>query len=140
MKKGTKLFSILNLKCPRCHEGKLFETSTFSFQKSFDMPSHCEKCGQEYYLEPGFYYGAMFISYILTGFFSFAFIGLCMFGFDLSVNASFGWLIFVLAIFFVWIYRTARAIWINVHVKYDPNVKLGDFSQKKGTSFVNKNF
>ena len=118
LKKGTKLYSILHLKCPRCQEGDLFPTPTFSFKKSFDMPETCPHCGQRYFLEPGFYYGAMFISYLITGFFSLAFIGGMMFGFGLSVDVSFLFLVVVMALLFVWFFRVARAIWINVNVKY----------------------
>lgn len=120
LKKGTKAYSILYLKCPRCHEGDLFETGSFSFQKPFDMPENCPVCGQRYFLEPGFYYGAMFISYIITGFFSLAFTGFCIWGLGFSINASFGILILILAVLFVWIFRLARAIWINSNVRHDP--------------------
>lgn len=120
-KKGSKVYSTLNFKCPRCHEGDLYETSTFSFQKSFDMPQNCSKCGQKYYLEPGFYYGAMFISYIITGFFSLGFVAFCMFALDMSVNTSFIWLVVVVGILFVWLYRVSRSIWINFNVKYEAN-------------------
>jgi len=139
LKKGSKLFSILKMKCPRCHVGDLFETGTFSFQKSFHMPPNCNKCGQRYYLEPGFYYGSMFISYLLTGFFSLAFVGTLFVFFDWSINGSFALLILILAIFYVWIFRISRAIWINIHVKYDPTVRIGEFKQKK-SAFVNRNF
>ncbi len=119
-KKGSKAFSILHFKCPRCHEGDLFETSSFSFQKSFEMPEKCPVCGQKYFLGPGFYYGAMFISYIITAFFSLFLVGgLILIG-GLGVNVSFVILLAVLAILFVWFFRLARAVWININVSYDP--------------------
>ncbi len=118
--KGSKPYSIFNLKCPRCHEGNLFETPTFSFQKPFDMPKKCPHCGQSYMPEPGFYYGAMFISYIFTGWFCIVFIAFFHWYLGWSTGASFALLIFVMAILFVWIFRLARAIWININVKYSP--------------------
>ncbi|MCR9290023.1 MAG: DUF983 domain-containing protein [Bacteroidetes bacterium] len=120
-KKGSKGYSILNFKCPRCNEGDLFETGSFSFQKSFFMPDNCPECGQKYFLGPGFYYGAMFISYIITGFFCLGFVAFCMFALDMSVDTSFIWLLVVMAALFVWFFRLARSIWINVNVKYDPD-------------------
>jgi uncharacterized protein (DUF983 family) len=30
LKKGTKLYSVLNHKCPRCQEGDLFVSSAYS--------------------------------------------------------------------------------------------------------------
>ena len=121
MKKGSKLFSVLNLKCPRCQEGKLFEHPTFAFKKSFKMLERCPNCNQNYEPEPGFYFGAMFISYIFMAFFSLTFIFLLIYIGELSVNASFFWLILISTIFFVSIFRLSRAIWLNLNVKFDDN-------------------
>jgi uncharacterized protein (DUF983 family) len=53
--------ALLDLRCPRCHTGKLFVHPALS--TSFvQMPSQCPVCGQTYEPEPGFYYGAMYIS------------------------------------------------------------------------------
>lgn len=119
-KKGTKMYSIANLKCPKCHEGDLFETPTFSFSKSFEMPKSCPHCSQNYWPEPGFYYGAMFISYIFTGWFCISFVALFHWVFGLSLFASFGILLVVVAILFVYFFRLARAVWININIKFDP--------------------
>lgn len=112
------LASIFNMTCPNCRKGDLFYTNTFSFQKSFDMPNRCPNCNQKYMLEPGFYYGAMFISYIITGFFCLAVIGICMLIFGLSVWTSFALLIFICAILFVWFFRISRSIWIHMRVPF----------------------
>ncbi len=122
IKKGTKAYSILNLKCPRCHDGDLFPTGSFSFSKPFDMPETCPKCGQKYFLGPGFYYGAMFISYIITAFFCLGFVGGLILFTDISVNMAFVLLLIVISILFVWFFRVSRAIWINMNVKYDKQV------------------
>lgn len=120
LNKGTKAYSILKMKYPRCQEGDLFQTGLFSFKNSFDMLEKYLKCGQKYFLGPGFYYGAMFISYVITGFFSLSFTGFCIVVLGFSINASFALLILILAILFVWIFRLARAIWINTNIKYKP--------------------
>lgn len=119
VKKGSKLYSIFNFKCPRCHEGDLFETSTFSFQKSFEMHDKCPHCGLDYMPEPGFYYGAMFISYIFTGFFSIGFVAFLHWVLGWSTAGSFAMLLLIFAIYFVWIFRVARAVWININIHYD---------------------
>ena len=120
LRKGTKPYSILHMKCPKCHEGDLFETGSFSFKRSFDMPKHCPKCGQKYFLEPGFYYGAMFVSYFLTGMYCLVFVGLLMLAFGVSWQHAFIFLLLTIALLFVWIFRISRTIWINVNVRYDP--------------------
>lgn len=120
LNKGSKAYSILNMKCPRCHEGDLFETGSFSFQKSFDMPETCPNCGQKYFLGPGFYYGAMFISYIITGFYALIFCGVLIFVFNTTWQTAFYSMLASMVILFVWFFRLARAVWINFNVKYDP--------------------
>ena len=122
-KKGSRAYSIFNMKCPRCQEGDLFETSSFSFQKPFDMPEKCPNCGQSYLPAPGFYYGSMFISYIFMGWFCLGFIALFHWVLGWSTGASFALLIFVCALFFVYIFRMARSIWIGFNVKYEPKAK-----------------
>ncbi len=114
--------STFDMTCPRCRKGGLFETGTFAFQKPFDMPDHCPVCKQNYLPEPGFYYGAMFISYIMWGFISLALCLTLVFAFDWSVNGAFLLLIIISAIFFVWLYRISRSIWIHLNVKYNPKV------------------
>ncbi|GAA3998751.1 hypothetical protein GCM10022408_07060 [Hymenobacter fastidiosus] len=54
--------AFLDLRCPRCHEGKLFTTPALS-PRFAQMPAHCPVCNQAYEPEPGFYWGAMFVSY-----------------------------------------------------------------------------
>jgi uncharacterized protein (DUF983 family) len=67
MKKGQKLYSILRLKCPRCHQGDLFvNPNPYNPNQLSEMPDNCAHCGQKYLLEPGFFYGAMYVSYALT--------------------------------------------------------------------------
>jgi uncharacterized protein (DUF983 family) len=89
------------------------------------MPEACPKCGQKYFLGPGFYYGAMFISYIITGFFCLFVVGGLILVAGLSINAAFLVLLVVIAILFVWFFRIARAIWININVKYNANALDG---------------
>lgn len=121
-RKGSKAYSIFGFKCPRCHEGELYDHKILEFKGSFEMPKECAVCQQNYMPAPGFYYGAMFISYAIMGWFCLGFIGFCIFVLDLSINASFAWLIFTYALMLVWIFRLSRAIWINVNVKYNPEI------------------
>lgn len=55
--------ALLSLRCPHCHEGRLFTHSAFNLAHFTDMPAHCEVCAVPLEPEPGFYWGAMFISY-----------------------------------------------------------------------------
>ena len=141
-KKRPKLVAMLGHRCPRCHEGKLFGTGAFAFSKPFEMRGSCDQCGQNYYPEPGFYYGAMFIGYIITAFFSLGLVGFCILVLDWSVEGSFALLLAVMAVMFVWFFRTARSVWIHLTVKYDPTAieTFDPDSNGQLPEFVNKNF
>ena len=112
--------SILNHKCPRCRQGDLFN-KPFVFKKPVDMPTSCAKCGQLFEPEPGFYYGAMFVSYIFSGFFFLGLAGLGIMVFDLSVNMTFLYILAIAALSYFWILRTSRSVWIHIMIKFDPN-------------------
>lgn len=84
------------------------------------MNKKCPVCGQRFEPEPGFYYGAMFISYIFMGFISLGLTGLMVFYFNFSIEIAFSVLIATLAIIFLWNLRFSRSIWIHLVVKYDP--------------------
>ncbi len=113
------LKSILRMNCPKCREGKLFYTKIFEFKRITDMPKNCSVCDQKFLPEPGFYYGAMFISYIMTAFIFLGFIALCMFVFGLDVNTSFILLTILIALGFIWFFRISRSIWIHINVPYE---------------------
>lgn len=119
--KGSKWYSITQFKCPKCHEGDLFETHSFEFKEPFEMPEACPNCGFNYLPEPGFYYGAMFISYIFSGWFCIGFVLFFHWVLGWSTAASFALLIALIAIGFVWFFRFSRAVWLNIIFKYDPN-------------------
>lgn len=61
----SKTQAIFQQKCPRCHEGHMFEHPTYSFgyQK---MHTNCPVCGLRFEIEPGFFWGGMYFSYALN--------------------------------------------------------------------------
>ena len=85
------------------------------------MLKRCPKCDLNYWPEPGFYYGAMFISYIWTGWFCLFFMGFFHWYLGWGQMASFGLLFLFLGLNFVYIFRVSRLMWLNINVKYDPH-------------------
>jgi uncharacterized protein (DUF983 family) len=61
--KGSKLYSIFRMRCPRCHEGDFFVAHPYNLKKVGDLHAHCPKCNLKYEKEIGFYFGAMYVSY-----------------------------------------------------------------------------
>ncbi|MCL7762153.1 DUF983 domain-containing protein [Polaribacter sp. Z014] len=121
MRKGTKLYSILNLKCPRCQIGNLFKnTGFFVFTEILEMPDKCAHCKQDFKIEPGFYSAALWISYPIV---LITFIPLVVLGFSLnSIHSFFKYLypLLVLSSFMLQIplMRAARAILLNITIDY----------------------
>jgi len=130
--KGTKLYSILFMKCPKCHEEGLFENkSAYKMDKFFSMPETCDKCGQKFELDPGFYYGAMYVSYgvgiawMVSVFVAFMVL-YPSFSLNVYMLVSVLSLIGLTPIFF----KLSRAVWINFFVKYDKSA-IEDFQKEK---------
>ncbi len=63
MKKGTKIYSILHMACPQCHEGQFLVSSVYDLKNIGDVRVECDVCQLKYEREPGFFYGAMYVSY-----------------------------------------------------------------------------
>jgi len=118
-KKGSKGYAIFNMKCPRCHEEAVFYTGSWSFARPFEMKDRCDNCQLNYMPEPGFYYGAMFISYVIWGWFSILLVGALIWFRGWTVEGAFVVLLAVSAVFFVWLYRISRTIWMAVNFKFD---------------------
>lgn len=55
--------ALLACKCPRCREGDMFQTPLFTKYYARDMNSSCSVCNQSFEPEPGYYFGAMYVSY-----------------------------------------------------------------------------
>ncbi len=53
-------------KCPRCQSGKIFKSSAVNLRKFTDMNADCPVCGLHFEIEPGFFWGAMYVSYTIT--------------------------------------------------------------------------
>ncbi|WP_027302669.1 DUF983 domain-containing protein [Rudanella lutea] len=123
MLKGTKLYSIVFNKCPRCQEGDMF-TSATAFSREFDqMHTHCHACGQRFEPEPGFYFGSMYVSYalyvatIVSAFFLFVVF------LDVDPVDLLWGLLPALVLLTPLFFRLARRTWINIFVGYDPAAK-----------------
>ena len=123
--KNSYLFSVLNNKCPRCRNGKIFTSNNaYKLKETTKMKERCEVCGQPTEIEVGFYYGTGYVSYALSVAFSVAtFIAWwVLIGFSLDDTRFFWWmgtnavLMIVLQPLFM---RLSRSIWLSWFVKYD---------------------
>lgn len=118
--KDSTLKSILKCTCPRCHTGKMFEEFTLSKPSSLiSMHKYCSQCNQSFEPEPGFYFGAMFVSYALN---AALFISVWVMIELIFDNYSLFHLLLgiglVALLSFPWVFRVSRSIWISLFVSY----------------------
>lgn len=126
-KKGTKLYSIFNNKCPRCNEGDFYvEKGFFRIKDLLKLNEKCSSCNLKYMMEPSFFYGAMYVNYGLSVAIAVATFVIAKLIIGLTVNQSFVAIIAALILFIPIGLRLARLIWINIFVNY------GDKPKKKG--------
>lgn len=118
----TKLYSILNNKCPHCNQGNFFKTNhPYNLKEFWIMNKRCEHCNEDFIKEPGYYFGASYVSYSLT-------VGL---GIGLFLLLDFVFQVETLTFLIIFsslliallpvLYRVSRLIWINFFVSYSEN-------------------
>ena len=66
MPKRNYLNAVLQGKCPRCREGNMFTYPVSRVSRFHVMNATCPHCGVRLEPEPGFYQGAMYVSYGFT--------------------------------------------------------------------------
>ncbi len=123
LKKGSKIYSILNNKCPQCQEGDFFEYKcTLNFKKNLKTHETCDSCGLRYMIEPSFFYGAMYVSYGLTVALAVAIFIICHLA-GLDLLSSFAAIVIILLALTPLTMRISRLLYINlfVHFKKETN-------------------
>lgn len=117
-----KWISAWKYNCPRCRKSPLF-TQPFDIGKPLEMPYACGTCGQRYEPEPGYYFGAMFISYLISCALLLPIALLMNLYTSLSVNGIMATIILIGAILFIRILRLSRSVWIHIMIGYDPRAE-----------------
>jgi len=117
---GFSFKAVWDYRCPRCREGKIFD-EPFDFGDPLAMPKRCQVCDQAIEPEPGFYYGAMFLSYIISSGLLLLPTLLLIFYFEWSVGAAIAFAIFLAVVTYFKLLRGSRSLWLHLNVKYNPN-------------------
>lgn len=122
-KKGTKMYSIINTKCPKCHTGDFFKYKlTFNPSKITKLHDNCSNCNLKYMMEPSFFYGAMYVNYGITVAISILVFLISTLLFKLSLLQSFITIILALILLAPLNLRLSRILWINMFVGYDKTI------------------
>ena len=121
--KGSKVYAVTKMKCPRCHEGDLFKSSNpYKLREMANMYTRCPVCNQAYEPEPNFYYGSMYVSYAYTVAIFVAVVVLVKVILNLNMWYTLGALALVLLLTGPYLFRLSRATWLALFVKYKPPV------------------
>jgi len=107
-----------NNKCPRCRKGNIF-VKPLDVLNPLEMPEKCTMCGQATEPEPGFYYGAMFISYAIASFILLPTTLILLFHFKLSLTTTFIIMGIIMVVMFLKLLRGSRSLYFHLMVKYD---------------------
>jgi hypothetical protein len=114
------LYGLLNAKCPRCREGNMFTPGTLYTRRFADMYPSCTCCGQTFEPEPGFYYGAMYVSFgFSTAIFLIVLFVLSLFVKEITTLMVAAAVLVVVVGLLPIMFRLSRAIWINIFVRYE---------------------
>jgi hypothetical protein len=88
------------------------------------MHSNCPKCNLNFIPEPGYFYGAMYVSYAFTVAISVAvFIADYLFFWEKGIFFFLVLLTVVLALLAPYTFRTSRVIWLNFFNRYRPELR-----------------
>jgi uncharacterized protein (DUF983 family) len=130
MARTSQFKAILTSKCPKCRRGDVFSGTLYglNLQKTNDRCSHC---GMKFEVEPGFFYGAMYVSYaFVVG----EMLNVGLFTYLITGNDTSPWLYISTIIGVILLltpinYRYSRILllhWLTPKIKYCPDYDTDD--------------
>jgi Protein of unknown function (DUF983) len=97
----------------------MFTANTLYTSKFGKMNPNCSCCGLSFEPEPGYYFGAMFISYAInTAVFTAIWLGLYLMADEITTTMMLTDLLVVVIGLLPLTYRWSRVLWIYIFVRY----------------------
>ena len=113
--KRTRLHSIVTFTCPYCHEGAFFVSHPYDLKHAGDLHKECSVCHRRYSIEPGFYYGAMYVAYALAVAWSVSiYVAMAVLTPNASLMVQFASITIGLVLVGPWLYALSKIIWANL--------------------------
>ena len=111
----TRLIAVLAQRCPVCLEGSMFGGQ-------FTMNERCPVCSHRFMREPGFFQGAMYVSYVLATavFLVLVLVVQFLLGARLGFWGALSVAIVLQMLLVPVLYRYSRVIWAHVNVRTQP--------------------
>jgi uncharacterized protein (DUF983 family) len=118
--KGSILYSVTKNKCPRCQSGDFYsQANPYRLSEFTKMYEECSHCGLHYEIEPGFFYGAMYVSYAFNiAWFVTVWVATSVLFPDINKMIQFLTVVVALLIMFPISYRFSRLLYLNFFVRY----------------------
>ena len=118
IKRSVLMRRAMRLLCPICARGR-------PFPGLLQIEEQCDHCDYRYTREPGYFLGAIYFNYGVTGVFVSAWAAVATFVWELDF-----WLQILLPITFllafpIWFLRYSRALWMAFDLSWDP-LKAGE--------------
>lgn len=124
MKNNTLLQSIVKQQCPSCRSERMFNAPAYSM-KFGSMHEKCPNCSQSLEPEPGFYTGAMYVSYAFqVAIVVSVIVATRVLNFEGAVSWYVGWIGGINLVLFPLIYRLSRSVWIHIFVPFKNRVGM----------------
>jgi len=82
------------------------------------MPDRCPNCGQDFIIEPGFYLGALWVSYPIVIALELIFIAISLFVFKQTLTVSFIVASLLLLMLSPLLIRISRSLFIHINVGF----------------------
>jgi uncharacterized protein (DUF983 family) len=121
---ASKGLAMLQCKCPRCQSGDMFVTKSTSINNFMRMHETCPVCELRFEIEPGFFWGAMYVSYALTTGLMLITLGTLWLGFN---DPEFWvYVVSIICVVFLtlpWVFRYSRMLMIYLFspLRFDKN-------------------
>jgi hypothetical protein len=116
----TTLHSILNFKCPYCGKGDFFVAHPYNLRRAGDIYDRCPECNGRYSIEPGFYYGAMYVSYALGVAVAVSvWVAFLVLAPDAAIRWQVGAIGLVMLLAGPWLYALSKIIWANMFLDFN---------------------
>jgi hypothetical protein len=118
--KGSKFYSVFRFKCPHCHEGEFFvDRNPYNLSKVGNVLEECSVCHRRFSPEPGFYFGAMYVSYALTvAMFVTAYVATIVLYPQASTGLTVGIVLLSLVLTTPWLYALSKTMYAAIFIGY----------------------
>ena len=111
---GNLVTHIFTEKCPKCRTGQVFEKKSDALKLPV-MKSHCEICNYQFDREPGYFIGAMYLSYGFAVFQGISTFLICYFFFpNLSTLSITLFVVGVITLFSLQNYKWSRVMYMYI--------------------------